>query len=345
MGEGRSGESKVTIKTVAKRAGTSIATVSRVIHDNYPVSDDLRAKINHVIQETGYRPNAVAASIRTRRSMTVGMVVSKFNNPLVMQTVLGVESVLEKEGYQLIISSSNNELVKEKTILESLRERMVDALVAVSVSRDDKVFEPFFADRIPVVIVDRSIPSERMDMVVNDDRLATAKLTGYVIAKGHVRIAVLKGIDSIVIGHERTTGYLEAMEQAGMPLIPEFQLEGEFQREKAYEKMMALLKSMPRDKFPTAVVACNTLMAEGAMQAIYEMGLKIPSDISLACYGVLSRSPVFRPRIVCGDQRSEEIGVAAGNLVLERMKGSTNASVKQVIEARFVEGDSVKKIM
>ena len=333
-----------TIKTVAARAGTSIATVSRVIHGNYPVSDELKRRINQVIAETGYRPNAIAASIRTRRTMTVGMIVSKFNNPLLMQTVLGVESILESQGYQLIISSSNNELSRERKIIDSLHERMVDALVAVSVSKDDSIFKRFLDHDIPVVIVDRRIPSERLDMVLNDDCAAMHKLTDHVISRGHTSIALLKGIDEIVIGRDRAQGFRDAMKASGLPVNETFVLEGAFTRDRAYEQVRDLLGRTEGEGRPTAIVACNTLMAEGAMQAIYEHGMRIPHDISLACYGVLSRSPVFRPRIVCMDQRSEEIGIAAGKLVLERMRGVQRAPEHTIVEATFIDGDSVRKL-
>lgn len=332
---------KTTIKTVADLAGVSIATVSRVVHGNYPVSKELKMRIEKVIEDVGYRPNAVAASIRTRKTLTVGMLVSRFNNPLVMQSVLGVESVLELNGYQLVISSSNNDLEREKKILNSFHERQVDAVLAVSVSKDDSIFEKFFDDGIPVIIVDRSIPSSRIDMVVNNDKEAMYDLTKYVIHKGHRKIAVLRGNEDIVIGSERTEGFMEAMRDSGFEPNPSFLLVGNFLREKAYRETANLLRSKPLNDLPSAIVCCNTLMAEGAMQAIYEYGLKIPDNISLACYGVLSRSPVFRPRLVCMDQCSEEIGVAAGNLVMDRLNGNNAPSKKMIITASFVEGDSV----
>ncbi len=338
--------SKMTIKMIANRAGTSTATVSRVINANYPVSDELRERINKVIKETSYRPNAIAASIRTQRSMTIGMIVSRFNNPLVMKMVLGVESVLEPEGYQLIISSSKNDLQKEKKVISSLQDRRVDAVVAVSVSKSDEIFKSFVENGIPVVIVDRSIPNTRLDVVVNDDRAATYKLARHLLDNGHTRIAVLKGNDDIVIGRERFQGFVQAMEEAGIPIEPKYQIEGEFQREVAYQRTLELFRHLPREEYPTAVLACNTLMAEGFMQMVYELELRIPQDISLVCYGILSSSPVFRPRIVCVDQRTEDIGMAAGRLILERVRGAGDDydSVEQIIEARFVDGDSVMRI-
>jgi LacI family transcriptional regulator len=335
---------KVTIKTVAMRSGTSIATVSRVIHGNYPVSEQLRTKINKVIKETGYRTNAAAASIRTRKTNTVGMIVSRFNNPLVMQMVQGVESVLNKEGYQLIISSTNNDLEREIQILHSFEERRVDAVVAASVSQTTTPFEPFLAANTPIVIIDRSISGTQLDMVINDDRTATATLTEYVLKRGHKRIALLKGPDSIIIGRERTQGVIDALDSYGIEENQRFFLEGDFSREIAHDAVLELINNKGKEELPTAIVACNTLMAEGAMQALYESGMKIPHDISLVCYGVISRSPVFRPRIVCMDQRSEELGIAAGTLVLDRLHGDTRSVTTTVIPANFITGDSVRKI-
>lgn len=335
---------KITIEEVARRAGVSIATVSRVINGNYPVSDETKEMIKKVIEETNFRPNAIAASLRRRCSMTIGMVVSKFNNPLVMQVVRGVESVVEPKGYQLIVGSSQNDLVKEKQLLYALQERMVDAVIVFSVSKDARIFQDFLNNGIPVIIVDRCVPGAKLDTVVNDDELSSYKLVKYLIDHGHSRIAVVKGRDDIAIGMERYQGYIRAMKEAKLPIVPDYQIEGNFQREIAYKKTLQLFRTVPSSKLPTAFFASNTLMAEGVIQAVYEVGYEIPHHFSMVCFGVLSSSPVLRPRLVCVDQRSLEVGIAAGELALKRLSNSLRKPVKKVIATRFIEGDTVKRI-
>ncbi len=241
---------------------------------------------------------------------------------------------MEPEGYQLIISSSKNDLQKEKKVISSLQDRRVDAVVAVSVSKSDEIFKSFVENNIPVVIVDRSIPNTKLDVVVNDDRAATYKLARYLLDNGHTRIAVLKGNDDIVIGRERFRGFVEAMAEAGIPIEPVYQIEGEFQREVAYQRTLELFKSLPHYEYPTAVLACNTLMAEGFMQTVYELGLRIPQDISLVCYGILSSSPVF----VHGSYvsiKGRRYRDGCGSVDLERVRGADYDSVEQIIEAKF----------
>src|SRR5690606_18734611 len=124
-----------------------------------------------------------------------------------------------------------NDLVKEKQLLYALQERMVDAVIVFSVSKDARIFQDFLNNGIPVIIVDRCVPGAKLDTVVNDDELSSYKLVKYLIDHGHSRIAVVKGRDDIAIGMERYQGYIRAMKEAKLPIVPDYQIEGNFQRE------------------------------------------------------------------------------------------------------------------
>lgn len=335
----------VTIRDVARRAKVSVSTVSRVINGNYPVSKESADRVHSAISELDFTPHILASNLKSGKSQMIGLIASNIVNPTIMQMVKGVESVVEKSNYLLTISSTDNDAKKEARLLRYFQDRMVDAAIVITASDDADIFEPLRKAGIPVVLLDRGIANAKLDTVVENNFAASYAMTRLIIEKSHRRIMVLKGRD-ISIGVDRYQGFLAAMRDYDVPVEAHLQLEGDFVREKARTKVLRFYErhTAPEDR-PTVIYAFNHPMTEGVMEALYELGLRIPDDISLVSFGQAWLSRVLRPVITCVFQSSFYMGQQAGKLALQRLEeqreGRAEKSLQIVVESTIIEGDSL----
>ena len=334
-----------TIKDVAKAADVSIATVSRVINKNYPISPKLRARVEKAIEELNYRVNPAASSLKGNKSYLVGMVISKFRSPVVMELVHIVEGLLDKSGYTLLVSSSRNDPRLEEKILNSFLVRNVDAVIVITAFTDSIQLMPFRKADIPVVLVDRTIPGAPFDMVCAKGEEAVYNATRAFIEKGHKRIAILKGDDYLSVSYERYSGYRKAMEEAGIPIRDDYVINAHFNRDDAINMTINLFDRLPEEEWPTAFFTCQVLMAEGLLLALKKMGLKVPHDVSMASYGQMPISGYFYPQISFVRQDVERMGAETAKLVLERLKNGVNEEYSKIlVDAPFIDLESIADI-
>ncbi|MDI6600641.1 MAG: LacI family DNA-binding transcriptional regulator [Thermoanaerobacteraceae bacterium] len=334
---------KVTIKEVAKKANVSIATVSRVLNNNYPVSEDVRLKVLEAISELNYQPNGVARSLKSKRTHMIGIVVADITNPYFMQIAKGVESVVSSKGYNLIFCSTNENPTKELKLLRLLNEKRVDAIVLATCDKDGSYIKQLIEHGTPVIMVDRKIHGLNADTIVEDNFNAAYNITNYLINKGHKKISVVNGLLSISTGKERFEGFKKALEDNGILLIEKYVLKGNFNREDAYNAVKNMIKEQ-REDLPTAIFAANNLMAEGAMIAIYEQGLRIPEDISIVSFGDLSVPQLIKPKLTLISQNAYVIGQKAGEIALEKINGEKDNYREYVMVPDLRVGESVKQV-
>lgn len=333
------------INDVAKLAGVSIATVSRVLKDNYPVSDKTKKKVVAAVQELKYTPNFIASSLKSKKMNILGIVLPSLKNNVIMNIAQSINVEAGKCGYTTLFACSENNEDLEKMIINLFRSSFVDAIIAASVMKDANIFEDQTNINIPVVLFDRAVGN--IDWVGEDGHSASYEMTQHIIKKGHKRIAFLKGVSDITISVERYEGYVDAMADAGLPAIPELQLGGDFREDKAFDLVKNLLNSMDKKDYPSAIFAANSLMAKGAINAILEHGLSIPSDISIASYGDLDLPKNTRPRITCIRQNEKEMGRLANELVMMRLeekntKQKRKDPIRIVVPVTFIEGESIR---
>lgn len=334
---------KVTIKEVAEKANVSIATVSRVLNNNYPVSEDARLRVLEAIGELNYQPNGVARSLKSKRTHMIGIVVADITNPYFMQIAKGIESVVSNKGYNLIFCSTNENPTRELKLLRLLNEKRVDALVLASCDKDGSYVRQLIEHGTPVVLVDRKIYGLNADTIVEDNFNAAYNITNYLINKGHRKISIVNGLLNISTGLERFEGFKKALEDNNLPIYKEYILQGNFNREDSYNAVKNMIAKQ-KDDLPTAIFAANNLMAEGAMIAIYENGLRIPEDISLVSFGDLSVPQLINPKLTLVSQNAYTIGQKAGEIALERIHGRKDGFKEFVMVPEMHIGDSVSKI-
>lgn len=272
----------VTILDVARRAGVSKATVSRALNGKVFVSDDVRARIDKAIEETGYRPNLLARKLATRESNSVGLVITNrlYNGPFFSAMIYQAATLSEAHQRQLILADGKNSSQHERDAITFLMQLRCDAIMIypkyLSVEELDAIIDQ---SSVPVVAINRELKRHRARSVFVDHHACSVQMTRYLLEQGHRRIAFITGAPGSPTGERRLAGYLDA--QAGAGITPDAALvvPGSWTTESGYEAGRALLAAgIPF----TCVLAANDDMAIGAAKAFSEAGLRLPNEVSLA---------------------------------------------------------------
>ena len=330
-----------TIKDIARRAGLSIATVSRVINGNYPVSEESRKKVLLAIQELNYKPNAVARSLKTESTHTIGILVSDIANPFFMQIAKAVENVVSKNHYNIIVCSSEEDEEKEIRYLKMLFEKRVDGIILSPSGKGNLLAKELETSDIPVVLIDRTIKGLDLDTVAEDSYKGAYMLIRYLLSLGHTEIAIIDGPHSSSTGCERLKGYLDALEHSGQRAKESLIRCGNYTMEYGYDEACKLFKG---DNTFTAIFAANNLIAKGVIAAARDMGRSIPDDFSLVCFGEKELVRLVNPPVTCIMQKPMEIGLKAGEIVMERITGKKSNIQSMILPPEIYVGGSCKEI-
>lgn len=337
---------KTTIKDVATYANVSTATVSRVLNGNYPVSEEVISSVMKAVKELNYHPDAIARSLKNKKTFIVGFVVSDISNVYFMEMAKGIESIISNEEYNIIFSSTNDDEEKEKKIIKLLYERRVDALVIAPASNDAAYINDLIEQGLYIVIVDRRVSGIKADSVIEDNFNAVYKLINHIISKGHKKISIINGLSSISTSLERFEGFKKALEDNDIELPQEYVLEGNYNKEKAYEEVKKMLIKC-KDNRPTAIFAANNIMAEGAMAAIKDYGLNIPEDVSLVSFGNISVPELIYPKLTVVSQNAYAMGKKIGEVLLGKINDENRLAenyMEYVMVPEIKFGESVKSL-
>lgn len=272
----------VTILDVARRAGVSKATVSRALNGKVFVSDDVRARIDKAIEETGYRPNLLARKLATRESNSVGLVITNrlYNGPFFSAMIYQAATLSEAHQRQLILADGKNSSQHERDAITFLMQLRCDAIMIypkyLSVEELDAIIDQ---SSVPVVAINRELKRHRARSVFVDHHACSVQMTRYLLEQGHRRIAFITGAPGSPTGERRLVGYLDAQAEAGITPDAALVVPGSWTTESGYEAGRALLATgIPF----TCVLAANDDMAIGAAKAFSEAGLRLPDEVSLA---------------------------------------------------------------
>ena len=334
-----------TIKDVALKAGVSTATVSRVLNGNYPVSKDAYDKVMSAVESVEYRPNAIAKSLKMNKTFMVGMVVPDISNTYFMEIARGVETIISNYGYTLTFCSTDEDPEKEIKVLRALNEKRVDCVILASCLSDSKPLIDLMKQGLKVIMVDTILPDLNVDYVVEDNEKASYQLIDYAVQLGHTKIGIVNGIMDISTAKGRFEGYKRALADHNIEYKEAYTVDGGYYRDIAYNSVKKMLQQNIHD-LPTLIYATNNQMAEGAMIAIKEMGLKIPDDISIVAFGDITLPQLVEPRLTVIMQNSRAIGEKAGEILMQRLENPNyNSAYKtNIIPSEFVVRDSVKRL-
>ncbi len=319
-----------TMKRIAAQLGVSITTVSKVLNNHTDISETTRTRVLAKVAELGYQPNAVARSLTLRRTRTIGIVIPDLMHSFFVEIVAGLEKVASAKGYGLLLCSSNEDARKERTELEMLRQRQVDAIVLASADAagNTDLLQRFSALGIGIVMIDRDDhPDVRCDRVLTDDHEVGRLATAHLAALGRRAIAHIAG-PSIVHAKRRAEGYEDALAAAGIKARPDWIVRGGFKDGDGYRAMKRALALRPRID---AVFAANDPAAIGAMKAIWEAGLRVPEDIAVVGAGDITFGDLLRVPLTTVSWSREDQGRQAAELILDRIGPRPAGKVRRVV--------------
>ncbi|MDO3408814.1 LacI family DNA-binding transcriptional regulator [Saccharibacillus sp. CPCC 101409] len=294
-----------SIHDVAKEAGVSVATVSKVIN-NYPdVSDKTRKKVSQTIKQLKYHPNVAARGLVKGRSWTVGVfVTTPFTNPFVAELLEGIKTALQNSGYDLVHLSTRFD-DPSYSFLEHCMSRNVDGVLVFGVDRDDPHLEELLESDMPTMFVDADIQGRRAGYITTENRAGIMQAVEHLAGLGHSRIAFISGELDNAVGVLRLEGYTEGMKAHGLRLKDEYVKESDYSMEGGVRAMTELLELEER---PTAVVCTSDMMAFGAINVIHRSGLNVPDDISVIGFDNTYYAEIFSPALTTVNQNIRSIG-------------------------------------
>jgi len=304
-----------TVLDVAKRAGVSPMTVSRVVNGSGPVSPKLRARVEQALKETGYVPNTVARNLRTKRTDTLGLVMPDITNPFFTHVVRGMEAAARDAGRYLLLTNTDQRPDEEQRMVSMLLQRQVDGLLAIPAGSCADTARMCREAGVPLVIVDRRPEVAGIDVVRADAEGGAYELGRLLTRLGHEHMAVLTGPEYVPTAVDRAAGFAKALEEAGLPAP--VVIFGDFSLEAGHDMTRRLMQEEPR---PTAIFAANNFIAIGTQHALDELSLRIPDDVALVGLDDLPAEMVTFPFLTVAAQPAEEIGRRAVELLLRRIQ-------------------------
>ena len=312
----------VTIKDVARAAGVSPATVSRVLNERPDVDPALVDRVQAAVVQLGYQPSRVARNLRRQQTSVWGMVISDIRNPFFTDMVRAVEDVAYAAGYSLVLCDSDEDITKEARYLDLIvAERMAGAIVSpASPAASD--LGPVVAHGIPVVLVDRRVDSPTLDTVLVDNRRGAHDAVEHLIANGYRRIACITGPERTTTGAERLAGYRDALERAGRPFDANLVRFADFHEAGGFEATRSLLELRVS---PEAIFVANNLMTLGALGAIEDAGRTIPAQVALVGFDDMPWARLVRPPLTTIAQPTYELGRETARLLLSRIRGDQSS--------------------
>lgn len=312
------------ITEVAKRAGVSPATVSRVLNGSSTVGESYRERVERAVEELGYRPNRLASNLRRRNAAMIGVLVSDIENPHFTQMVRAVEDTAYRRGYRVLLCNTDETAEKQKSYLKMLAdERVVGVILAPSEPGGEEVGQLLDLG-ISVVAFDRMVEDPRADAVISDNVGGVRRATEHLIRAGHERIGFVGGPVVVETGAERLEGYEVAMRAARLEPRSEdggFRIEG---GRVATEKLL--------EASPTALVVANNLMTIGTLKTLRERGLRVPEDVALVAVDDPFWSELVEPPLTTLAQPVHKMAVGAVEILFERLAGRRDKPRKVVFD-------------
>ncbi len=317
-----------TISDVAKRAGVSTMTVSRVINNASYISPETRERVEKAIAELGYVPNALARSLRFKQTKTIALVLTDITNPFFTTLARGVEDVASEQGFSVIFCNTDESESEEAEYLNVLLQKQVDGILLVPACCEKDLIVSIQSRGSPVVLLDRRIPGAKVDTVRCDSEQGAYQVVRHLLNLGHKRIAILAGPQSISTSVDRVAGYRRAMSEAGLDRNAQLVYHAGFTQEGGYQMTKQVRANRVR---PTALFAGNNFIAMGIFRSLREAGLRVPDDLSVVAFDDLLVEFVMDPFLTVVAQPAYEMGRQATELLLTRLAGEGPAEPQEIV--------------
>ncbi len=323
-------KSRVTIKDIAKALNLSTSTVSRALADRWDVNPETRKAVVELAEKLNYMPNPISLNLKHRQSFSVGMIIPEFINSFFPEIIMGIQSVLEPEGYRLLISQSNESAELEMKNMRSLEAKMVDGfIVSVSTETTDmEYFQTLIDNHFPLVFFNRVARNVPVSRVIIDDCKWAFVATEHLIEQGCRRIVHLAGPESLDVSAERIRGYKDALIRHGLPVDESLIIPCGLLMEKGILGAMQILE-MP--VLPDGIFAINDPVAIGAMKTLKKNGIRIPEDIAVVGFTESKMAMIIEPNLTSIEQPTFAMGKAAAELLLEQIKSNCEVTQRTIV--------------
>jgi len=340
-----------TIHDIAKELDITASTVSRALKNHPRISDSTKEAVVEMAEKLNYQPNSIAAALRKGKSNIVGVIIPTSDRKFFASVIKGIEQVLSKEDYNIIISQSDDLLPKERSNIDALLRIQVDGIIA-SIAKETTDFSHYqrAIDRgVPLVLFDRVNEDLKVNTVINDDYQGGFKAVSHLIEQGCTKIAHFMGKQRINIYEERLRGYEDALKQNNIPINEKWILEGDLIAET--EQVLNVGRKLTQqilklDEVPDAIFSSSDFAAMGAIQVLKEKGIKIPEEMALVGFSNDLSTSFIDPPLTSVDQHSRQMGKLAAELFLEQANtdnGTTFTPRKTVLSPELIVRASSKR--
>lgn len=325
-----------TIRDVARMAGVSVATVSRVLNESSSVSAEKRETVMRAIKRLNYQPNMLGRNLRRTETRMVLVLLPSISNPFYARIVNGIEDVAHKNGYNIMLCNTGSDISREKVYLEMLKKRLSDGviLMAPELSREEL---DEIGRRHPVVQCCEYREGSQVSHVSVDNYAAARKVVRHLTGLGHRRIGLISCKNSFVSIKQREQGYLKGLEEAGITPDAGLVKYGDYGYASGIRAANQLLSGKNR---PTAVFAISDVMAAGVLKAARERGLRIPEDIAVVGFDNINISYMCNPMLSTVSQPKYDMGRVAMDLLIRHMTGAQKKAENICLEHELVIRES-----
>ncbi len=269
------------------------------------------------MQELGYKPNALARNLRRQQTSSIGMIVPDSANPFFAEVARGIEDTSFGQNHSVILCNTDGDVDKQAAHTDLLIKNQVAGILFVAAGISTELVNDLQRRRVPLVVVDREVPGVAVDTVLTNHLQGGCMATQHLVDLGHRRIACVSGGSDLSPSAERLTGYQQKLAQSGIPYDETLVVKGDFQYESGYEAARQLLALADP---PTAVFACNDLMAVGVISAATQLGLRVPDDLSVVGFDDVRLASFTNPPLTTIAQPKYDIGVLATEMLLARVR-------------------------
>ncbi len=330
----------ITIKDVAKEAGVSLMTVSRVINNKEHIAAATREKVQTALKKLNYMPNISARNLVLKKTDFLGLVVPDISNPFFGDLVKASEKIAKDKGYSIILGDSDGDITAETEYIEAFRGRMCEAIILVAPRSKDSVLQELNS-RIPLILVDRKVDDDEIIQVYLDNAGGAYSAVCHLLELGHRRIGFVMGPENVPNSHRRKAGYIDALKDYGITYDPDLEFQGEFKvntGKEAFEKFIKL------EHPPTAVFNSNDLMAFGFVIAARDAGYSIPDDFSVVGFDDVFLSSLMEPSLTTVRYPFVEMGMQAINMLLDSFDSSRKFTINENLKHELIVRKSTRRI-
>jgi LacI family transcriptional regulator len=322
-----------TIRDVAREAGVSVATVSRVFNNSGPVREETRRRISEVALRLRYSPNSAARSLSTRQTDVIGVLLPDLYGEFYSEVIRGIDQLVQREGWHLLVSSSHNERTDIEAALRAMRGR-VDGLLVMSPDLDAQALAENLPANLPVVLLNCEVDGRAYDSLNIDNYGGARAMMRHLLERGHRRIGLITGLPRNHDARERLRGSQAALVAAGVAAEPGLVVQGDFSEDSGYRAARVLLERGP---LPSAIVAGNDSMAIGALSALAESGVRVPEDVALVGFDDIPIARYVAPPLTTVRVRIPELGGrAAARLLAALAKDGPREPVQELLPTELV---------